>query len=397
MTTTAPTNPSLLHRFIASESASGILLMVAAAAALLIANSPLAAHYHHLIHLPLGHTLSAKLGEMTPHLWINDGLMAAFFLLVGLEIKREMSDGRLSSWSQRRLPAVPAIFGMAVPAAIFAWMTHDTPGQAAGWAIPAATDIAFALGVLALLGKRAPMPLKVLLLSVAIIDDMGAVAIIALFYTESLHLVAFGGAVIVALGMLALNRARVTRLWPYLVLLPLLWYFTLLSGIHATLAGVVGALLIPYRRDEKTGRNPLLVLEHSIAIPVALIVMPIFGFANAGVSVPGLTLQDLLAPIPLGVAAGLFVGKQIGVFGGVALAVKSGFASKPDGVTWAQIYGVALLCGIGFTMSLFISGLAYPLHPDWADEAKLGILLGSVASALAGALVLACCSRPAPR
>jgi len=397
MTTTAPTNPSLLHRFIASESASGILLMVAAAAALLIANSPLAAHYHHLIHLPLGHTLSAKLGEMTPHLWINDGLMAAFFLLVGLEIKREISDGRLSSWSQRRLPAVPAIFGMAVPAVIFAWMTHDTPGQAAGWAIPAATDIAFALGVLALLGKRAPMPLKVLLLSVAIIDDMGAVAIIALFYTESLHLVAFGGAVIVALGMLALNRARVTRLWPYLVLLPLLWYFTLLSGIHATLAGVVGALLIPYRRDDKTGRNPLLVLEHSIAIPVALIVMPIFGFANAGVSVPGLTLQDLLAPIPLGVAAGLFVGKQIGVFGGVVLAVKSGFASKPDGVTWAQIYGVALLCGIGFTMSLFISGLAYPLHPDWADEAKLGILLGSVASALAGALVLACCSRPAPR
>ena len=383
--------PSVLQRFLASEAAGGVLLMLAAAAAILVANSPLAGTYFHLLHAETGPTLSEKLGSMTLHLWINDGLMAIFFLLVGLEIKRELVDGRLSSWEQRRLPALPALMGMAVPALIYLTVTRGDPLLANGWAIPAATDIAFAVGALALLGRHAPLSLKLMLVSVAIIDDMGAVAIIAIFYTSSINVVALLGAALVIGVLLVLNRKRVMVLWPYLIGLALLWYLTLLSGVHATIAGVVGAFLIPYipsPGEPDAADSPLHRLEHGIAPWVGFLIVPAFGFANAGVSFTGLSLTDVLAPLPLGIAAGLFLGKQLGVFGGVLLAVKSGLAAKPRGCTWLQIYAVSMLCGIGFTMSLFISGLAFPDHPASVEESKIGILLGSLLSAIVACLIL---------
>lgn len=381
---------SIFARMLANEASAGVALMMASMVAILLANSPAADSYFAFLHAPAGPVLSAKLGSMTPHLWINDGLMAIFFLLVGLEIKRELISGRLSSWQQRRLPAVPALLGMALPALIFLTASRHEPSLSNGWAIPAATDIAFAVGVLALLGRHAPPSLKLLLLSVAIIDDMGAVAIIALFYTSSLDIGALAAAIGAGLGMYALKRNGVERLWPYLVLLLAMWYATLLSGVHATIAGVVGAFLIPYGASAK---SPLVRLEHGIAPWVGFVIVPIFGFANAGVDLSGISMSAILAPLPLGIAAGLFVGKQIGVFGGVALAVKTGLAEKPTGASWLQIYGVSLLCGIGFTMSLFISSLAFPLDPAFVEDAKVGILLGSLLSALLGAVVLRCAPR----
>lgn len=379
--------PSLLHRLLTSEAAGGVLLMITAALAILLANSPWASAYQHLLHLPVGPTLSDKLGPMTVHLWINDGLMAVFFLLVGLEIKRELVDGRLATWEQRRLPALPALMGMAVPALIFLAVSRSEPGLASGWAIPAATDIAFAVGALALLGRHAPLSLKVMLVSVAIIDDMGAVAIIALFYTSSINLLALAAAGGIILVLLAFNRLRVVSLWPYLLGVAALWYVTLLSGVHATIAGVVGALLIPYSAG--VGKvSPLLKLEHALAPWVGFLIVPAFGFANAGVSFSHLSVSDVLAPLPLAIALGLLLGKQLGVFAGVWLAVRTGLAAKPSGASWLQIYGVAMLCGIGFTMSLFIGELAFPGQPERIDEAKIGILLGSLVSALVACAIL---------
>ncbi|MDR6711700.1 NhaA family Na+:H+ antiporter [Pseudomonas hunanensis] len=376
----------LLQRLLASEAAGGVLLMIAAALAIVIANSPWASAYQHLLHMPVGPTFTDKLGTMTVHHWVNDGLMAIFFLMVGLEIKREMVDGRLATWEQRRLPALPALMGMAVPALIYLKVSSVEPGLAGGWAIPAATDIAFAVGALALLGKHAPLSLKVMLVSVAIIDDMGAVAIIALFYTSSINLIALGAAAGIVALMLGMNRLRVVSLWPYLIAVAALWYFTLLSGVHATIAGVVGALLIPYTAGDS--KSPLLTLEHGIAPWVAFLIVPVFGFANAGVSFTHLNLSDALAPLPLAVALGLLLGKQLGVFAGVLLAVKTGLASKPQGASWLQVYGVAMLCGIGFTMSLFIGELAFPGQQALIDQAKIGTLLGSLVSAVIACLIL---------
>lgn len=382
---------SALKRFLASEAAGGVLLMIAAAAAIVVANSPLAEDYYHFLHANAGPALSEKLGPMTPHLWINDGLMAIFFLLVGLEIKRELVDGRLSSWEQRRLPALPALIGMVLPALIYLLLTKGDPLLTKGWAIPAATDIAFAVGALALLGRHAPLSLKLILVSVAIIDDMGAVAIIAIFYTSSINLLALLAAAGIIAALFALNRMRVMTLWPYLLGLVLLWYVTLLSGVHATIAGVVGAFLIPYipspgKPDD--AESPLHRLEHGIAPWVGFLIVPAFGFANAGVSFAGVSMADVFAPLPLGIAAGLFLGKQLGVFGGVVLAVKTGLAAKPRGCTWLQIYAVSMLCGIGFTMSLFISGLAFPGYEALMEEAKIGILMGSLLSAALACLIL---------
>ncbi|WP_090345794.1 Na+/H+ antiporter NhaA [Pseudomonas guariconensis] len=379
--------PSLLHRLLTSEAAGGVLLMITAALAIVLANSPWASTYQHLLHLPVGPTLSDKLGPMTIHLWVNDGLMAVFFLLVGLEIKRELVDGRLATWEQRRLPALPALMGMAVPALIFLAVSRSEPGLASGWAIPAATDIAFAVGALALLGRHAPLSLKVMLVSVAIIDDMGAVAIIALFYTSSINLLALAAAGGIILVLLAFNRLRVVSLWPYLLGVAALWYVTLLSGVHATIAGVVGALLIPYSAGVGKA-SPQLKLEHALAPWVGFLIVPAFGFANAGVSFSHLSVSDVLAPLPLAIALGLLLGKQLGVFAGVWLAVKTGLAAKPRGASWLQIYGVAMLCGIGFTMSLFIGELAFPGQPERIDEAKIGILLGSLVSALVACAIL---------
>jgi NhaA family Na+:H+ antiporter len=382
---------SALREFLRSEAAGGLLLMAAAALALIVANSPLYEFYHHSLHEPIGPVLTPKLGPMTAHLWINDGLMAVFFLLVGLEIKREFVDGRLASWSQRRLPFIAAASGMIVPAAIYLAVTSGRPGLANGWAIPAATDIAFAIGVLALLGRRAPTSLKLFLTTVAIVDDLGAIAIIAFAYTGSIDLVALGAAAAILLVMYALNRSGVRTLWLYLPLALGLWYAVLLSGVHATIAGVLAAAVIPIIKTPGAPDNadsPLHRLEHAIAPAVAFFIVPLFGFANAGVSVAGLGLQQIFAPLPAGIAAGLLVGKQLGIFVAVWLAVKIGLASRPRGATWLQIYGVSLLCGIGFTMSLFIGALAFPNSPELIEEAKIGVLIGSFCSALAGYAIL---------
>ena len=382
--------PSALREFINSEAAGGIILMVAAALAMVIANSPLSQAYFQWVHATTGPVLSPKLGAMTIHLWINDGLMALFFLLVGLEIKREFVDGHLATWADRRLPVIAAVAGMVVPAAIYLAVAGGDPALVRGWAIPAATDIAFAIGVLALLGSRAPASLKLFLTTVAIVDDMGAVAIIALFYTAELNLTALIIAAVIWLGMIALNRSKVIALWPYVILAALLWYATLLSGVHATIAGVMAAFAIPFRRSIGTpdaGDSTLHRLEHALAKPVAFFIVPVFGFANAGVSLEGVGLAQALLPLPLGIALGLFLGKQLGIFGSVWAANRLGMAVRPRDASWVQVYGVALLCGIGFTMSLFIGGLAFD-DPAQEDAVKIGVLMGSVASALLGWLVL---------
>ena len=382
--------PSALREFLRSEAAGGILLMVVAAIAILCANSVFADDYFHAIHAVTGPELTPKLGAMTVHLWINDALMAVFFLLVGLEIKREFVDGHLASWTDRRLPVIAACAGMAVPAFTYLIVAGGDPALVRGWAIPAATDIAFAIGVLALLGKHAPASLKLFLTTVAIVDDMGAVAIIALFYTAELNLIALASAGGIWLIMLALNRLGVVRLWPYLILAALLWYMTLLSGVHATIAGVLAAFAIPLRRTiaaPDAEDSPLHRLEHGLAKPVAFLIVPLFGFANAGVALGGIGLDNLLAPLPLGIALGLFLGKQVGIFGSVWISVKLGLASRPKDANWIQVYGVSLLCGIGFTMSLFIGGLAFA-DAAMADAVKIGVLMGSIASALLGYAVL---------
>ena len=385
------TNPSALRNFLESESAGGMLLIAAAALAMILANSALGESYAHAIHAVTGPTLSGKLGPMTIHLWINDGLMAIFFLLVGLEIKREFVDGRLASWDRRHLPFIAAAAGMVVPALLYMGFAGTTPGLAQGWAIPAATDIAFAMGVLALLGKRAPTSLKLFLVTVAIVDDMGAVAIIALFYTAKIDLVALASAAAVLGAMAACNRFGVKNLIVYLLLFALLWYAMLLSGVHATIAGVLAAMAIPFERTPGTpdsATSPLHRLEHALHPWVAFAIVPLFGFANAGVDLSGLTAEQIFAPLPLGIAAGLFLGKPVGIFGSVWIAVKLGIAGKLRGATWLQIYGVSLLCGIGFTMSLFIGGLAFPGDALLIEEAKIGILMGSLVAALTGYAVL---------
>ena len=368
-----------LREFLESEASGGLILMAAAAAALAVANSALAPAYFG--------ALEAKLGPLSLLHWINDALMALFFLLVGLEIKRELIGGELSTWRKRLLPGIAAASGMAVPAMVFVAFNRGDPEMLRGWAIPAATDIAFALGVLALLGPRVPASLKLFLTTVAIVDDLGAVLIIALFYTADLALTWLGFGATILLALFALNRAGVTRLWPYLLLGIVLWVCFLRSGVHATVAGVALAMALPLRAEP--GPSPLHRLEHAINPWIAFLVVPIFGFANAGVSLSGLGWAALAAPLPLGIAAGLFLGKQAGVFAAVWAATRLRLAEPPAGASVGQIYGVALLCGVGFTMSLFIGLLAFPDAPLLQAEVKIGVLLGSIMSAITGAAVLA--------
>ncbi|MDB5687234.1 MAG: nhaA [Rhizorhabdus sp.] len=380
----------MMRAFLATEAGGGVILIAAATAAMLVANSPLADAYFHMLHVYVA-------GLSILH-WINDALMALFFLIVGLEIKREMIDGQLSSWPRRILPGAAAAAGVALPALIYAAINADGVGLR-GWAIPAATDIAFALGVLALLGSRVPTSLKIFLTAVAIIDDLIAVLIIAIFYTGDLAIgplaMAGGGLVLLAL----LNRRGVQSLAPYLIVGAGIWYGVLLSGIHATLAGVAVAITIPLRRTPgrpDAGESPLYRLEHALHPWIAYAVVPLFGFANAGVSLVGFRPANAVDPVPLGVALGLFLGKQVGIFGTVWLLVRLGWADRPHGAGWRQVYGVTLLCGIGFTMSLFIGALAFGDGSHLNDEAKLGVLAGSIVSALAGWLVLRLQPRPAP-
>ncbi len=382
---------SALRTFLDSEAAGGILLMAAAALALIVANSPLGHAYHDLLEAPLGPALSPKLGPMTAHFLINDALMAIFFLLVGLEIKREFLDGRLCTWDRRRLPFIAASVGMAVPAGIYILLTAGEAALVNGWAIPAATDIAFAIGVLALLGSRAPTSLKLFLTTVAIVDDVGAVAIIAVAYTPALNTLYLGLAAGILFALYAMGKSGVSQLWIYALGTALLWYAVLMSGVHATIAGVLAATAVPIiktpGRPDST-ESVLHRLEHKLTPLVAYFIVPLFGFANAGVSLEGIELGALFAPLPLGIAAGLFVGKQIGIFGAVWLSVKFGLATQLRGATWLQIYGVSVLCGIGFTMSLFIGVLAFPGAPALIEEAKIGVILGSALSALVGYTVL---------
>jgi len=368
------------------EAGAGLLLIAAAAAALILANSPLAGRYHAVFTGPILYTPIAKLATLD--LWVNDALMAVFFFVVGLEIKREVLDGELASAARRRLPVLVALAGMAVPALVYLAIAGAGPGLRAGWAIPAATDIAFAVGVLALLGRRAPPALRLLLLTVAIVDDLGAVAIIALAYTPSLAL----GWLTAAGGLLAimalLGRRGVDLWWPYVLLGALLWYAVLCSGVHATVSGVLAAFTVPLRPGRWRGDSLLLRFEHGLAPWSAYLIVPLFGFANAGVHLGGEGLAAALAPLPLAVGAGLFVGKQAGVLGALALARATGFAKLPAGATWLQLWGLAALCGIGFTMSLFIATLAFPAAPELVDAAKLGILGGSALSAVLGYALL---------
>lgn len=374
--------------FLKLETAGGLMLMVAAVVAMIVANSPLAGLYNSLLEVPFT-VMLGDFGLSKPVLlWINDGLMAVFFFLIGLELKRELLEGELSDLSRLALPAVAAVAGMVFPAMIFAYFNWGDNIAMQGWAIPAATDIAFALGVLALLGDRVPTGLKVFLLSVAILDDIGAIIVIALFYTSDLSVSSLSVAA-ACVALLALMSWRGVRSEIGYILVGLvLWVSVLKSGVHATLAGVALAFFIPLAAD-KDGYSPLRRLEHDLHGPVAFAILPIFAFANAGISLSGLGLDSLMEPLPLGIALGLIVGKQVGVFGATWLASRLGLGSLPEGVTWSGLYGLSVLCGIGFTMSLFISSLAFEqTSVNLLAVDRLGVLTGTVVAALWGFLVL---------
>jgi NhaA family Na+:H+ antiporter len=373
--------------FIHHEAAGGIILLAAAVLALVLANSPLAGLYDRFLETPVTVRVGALNLDKPLLLWINDGLMAIFFFLVGLEIKRELIVGELSSVDRALLPAIAAVGGMAVPALVYVALNWTDPVALKGWAIPAATDIAFAVGVLALLGSRAPASLKIFLLALAIIDDLGAIIIIAVFYTADLSVTSLQLATVGILGLIALNLRGVTRIAPYALVGLFIWVCVLKSGVHATLAGVIVALAIPLRVYGATPYSPLEQVEEHLHPWVAFGVLPLFAFANAGVSLKGLTIAALAAPIPLGIALGLFIGKQVGIFGATWLAVRSGLCRGLDDATWPQIYGVAMLGGIGFTMSLFIGLLAFP-EPQYAAAIRIGVLVGSLASAITGYILL---------
>jgi NhaA family Na+:H+ antiporter len=379
---------SVIRELLSSQAAGGQILMLAAAAAMGIANSSLAEDYFHLLHVDVG--------PMNLLHWINDALMAVFFLLVGCEIKREFVDGEMATWPRRILPGVAAAAGMAAPALVFLGLNLDAPANLKGWAIPTATDIAFALGVMALLGDRVPASLKLLLTAIAVIDDLGAIVMIAAVYTEGVDLAALAAAVGLC-GLLAvLNWRRVQVVWPYLLVGAALWVAVHASGIHATLAGVITALALPIQPSPGVPEirdSPLLRVEHGIAPWVAFAIVPIFGFANAGVDVRGLSLDAAINPLVMGIAAGLVFGKMIGIFGTIMTLVKLDIVDMPANANGWQIWGLSLLCGIGFTMSLFISALAFGEGSSQEAAAKLGIIAGSVAAALAGVTVLLYCKR----
>ncbi|MBH3395630.1 Na+/H+ antiporter NhaA [Pseudomonas monteilii] len=384
---------SLFTRFFQLEAASGLLLIAAAVLALIINNSPLSYLYSGLLDVPVAVQVGALNIAKPLLLWINDGLMALFFLLIGLEVKREVVNGHLSKPSQIVLPATAAIGGMVVPALIYWFINREDPAAVAGWAIPTATDIAFALGVLALLGKRVPVSLKLFLMILAIIDDLGAIIVIALFYSGTLSSVSLLLAAACLVVLVAMNRLGVVKLGPYMVVGLILWVCVLKSGVHATLAGVALALCIPLRtRNAET--SPLLALEHALHPWVAYAILPLFAFANAGVSLAGMTLESFTHPVPMGIAVGLLLGKTVGVFGLTWVAVKLRLAALPAGAGWGQLLGVAILCGIGFTMSLFVGSLAFvPGSSEYAGMDRMGILTGSFFAAVIGYAVTAMASR----
>ena len=382
-----------LRRFLAHESAGGIALALAALAALIVSNSPASGWYEALLSTPgqlvIGDTLVLRKSLLV---WVNDLWMAVFFFLVGLEIKREFVEGELADRRQAALPLVAAFGGMLVPALIYSAINWGDPQARQGWAIPTATDIAFAIGIVMLLGSRVPLSLKVFLSAVAIIDDLGAIVVIAVFYTDRLSFTALAGAGVGLAVLFALNRARVTRVDVYAAVGLLIWVFVLKSGVHATLAGVLTAMAIPAR--DRHGGSPLQRTAHHLHPWVAFLILPVFGFCNAGVNLAGASFDTLLMPVPLGIALGLVLGKAIGVFGSAWLLVRSGLGAAPAGATTPQWFGVCVLCGIGFTMSLFIGGLAFDgLPPLYETKLKLGVLAGSLVSGVAGVAILMAAAR----
>ena len=378
--------------FIRLESSGGILLVLAAIVALIAANSPLAGLYTEFFHVQAQVRVGGLDIDKPLLLWINDGLMALFFLLVGLELKRELIEGQFANRAQIVLPAACALAGMVVPMAIYAWLNRGDSVAMAGVAIPAATDIAFALGILALLGTRVPLALKMLLTAIAVADDLGAILIIAIYYTHELSLMSLGIALAALAALVVINRMGVTRMAAYLLLGLVMWVAMLKSGVHATLAGVMLGMTIPLNGKHESGKRPLDALEHALHPWVAYGILPLFAFANAGVSLQGLSLSSLAEPVPLGIALGLFVGKQVGIFGIAAALIATGLVRMPKGIGWGSLYGMSLLCGIGFTMSLFIGALSFDAsHADLLVANRIGILAGSLVSAVAGYAVLAWC------
>ncbi len=380
-----------IKNFLRMESSGGILLMGAAVLAMLAANSPAAGLYSYFLDTPVEVRVGALQIAKPLFLWVNDGLMAVFFFLVGLELKREILEGELSRPANVLLPALGAVGGMAVPVGIFVWLNNGDAQAMQGWAIPAATDIAFALGILMLLGSRVPVALKVFVVSLAIFDDLGAIIIIAIFYSADLSI----SALIISTMCLAIlglmNWRGTTTISPYILVGTVMWIAVLKSGVHATLAGVALAAFIPMRDEADKSHSPLRELEHDLHSVVAFGVLPLFAFVNSGISLEGVSFSDLLHTVPLGIAAGLFVGKQVGIFLLCFLAIKMGVARLPEGANWGSLYGVSILCGVGFTMSLFVGSLAFEnvtLDPAAIFDERLGIILGSLLSGVFGYIVL---------
>jgi len=374
-----------IRDFLKLESASGILLIAASVAALVLANSPLSGYYDNFLNIPIHVRIGAFEIAKPSLLWINDGLMAVFFFLIGLELKREFIEGELSDIRKITLPALGAIGGMAVPAAIYLLVNNGDELATSGWAIPAATDIAFALGILALLGSRVPYQLKIFLVSLAIFDDVGAIIIIALFYTADLSFTALYIALACTALLAIISWRGATRLSAYILIGLIMWAALLKSGIHATLSGVVLALFIPIAKDPQTGTSPLHELEHDLHGSVSFVILPLFAFVNAGVSLQGMGMEQIFGPVPVGIALGLVAGKQLGVFGLCWLGIKLGIAKLPENVNWVQLYGIAILCGVGFTMSMFIGSLAFEdTDSPYLYQDRIGILGGSFISAIMG-------------
>jgi NhaA family Na+:H+ antiporter len=379
----------MLQRFLQLEAAGGILLVVAAAIAMILANTPLSFLYNMLIDIPMVIQIGALEIAKPLLLWVNDGLMAVFFLLVGLELKRELIEGELTSAKKVVLPAFGAIGGMLVPALVYVYFNHDDPSAISGWAIPAATDVAFALGVLSLLGKRVPNSLKIFLISLAIFDDVGAIIIIAFFYTSKISMLALVVTAICLVVLFIMNRKGVLRTGAYVFVGAIMWTSLLKSGVHATLAGVALAMFIPIKTGKSSEQSPLIKLEHSLQAPVAFFILPFFAFCNAGLTFNEIGVEQLTHSIPLGIALGLFVGKQLGVFAFCWLSIQLRLAERPSDMSWSSLYGVAVLCGIGFTMSLFIGSLAFQeTGLNRVVDERLGIIMGSLLSGIFGYLIL---------
>lgn len=381
---------SFIEEFIKKESSSGILLIIATLLALASSNSFFAPYYEAFLHIPVSIQFGSLVIDKSLHHWVSDGLMAIFFLLIGLEVKREVLEGHLSSLAQVTLPVVAAVGGMVVPAVIYIYFNGENPDAINGWAIPTATDIAFALGILSLLGNRVPLSLKVFLMALAIIDDLGAIVIIALFYTTDLSTLSISVASVALAVLIAFNRLGVVKKGAYFIVGIILWVSVLKSGVHATLAGVALAFTIPLNATDKEGNtfSPLKVIEHNLHYWVAFLILPLFAFVNAGVNVSGISLEQMGGAVPLGIMLGLFLGKQVGVFGFSWVAIKLGFAKLPEGSNWLQLYGVSILTGIGFTMSLFIVSLAFESDDLFQYTDRLAILLASFTAGIVGYLIL---------